>query len=358
MKAQNESNEHSDKLLEIYKNEKISQAELDAKIIESREKDYLSHLPEQNKSLRSQLAAILDHLHPEYAKADLLACDYQKLYRRASAAIYMLAALSLIIGSGQSIFNLNYIVGFGEIISIGAILVIITYGNRIGWHRRWVDYRFLAERLRGGIFMAFVSKGRQSQDDDGFPFQWTGNSWIMDYYKTLWETRPELAPSKDSDLPDLKRFLQTALLEGQIDYHRNKKAVELKKHERLSRIGEVLFWLAFIVSILNLLPHMLDLSIDTNFLHHDLSNQILIFAAIAFPSFAFTSSALRAHFEHKKISDRSNMMEINLTHLENRLNKAQDMRTLHLIIRDIEALMIQENADWYVTIGVHVLEPA
>ncbi len=55
-----------------------------------------------------------------------------------------------------------------EIFSIIFIIFIIKYGNRIGWHRKWLDYRLLAERFRFAVFMAMVGEEvstRFSQND-------------------------------------------------------------------------------------------------------------------------------------------------------------------------------------------------
>lgn len=46
-----------------------------------------------------------------------------------------------------------------------------------------------------------------------------------------------------------------------------------------------------------------------------------------------------------------------LQQMEKRLSEAHDIRELQGISYAIETLMVQENADWHVTIGVHILEP-
>ena len=45
-----------------------------------------------------------------------------------------------------------------ELVVIGAIMLIVWLGLNRRWHERWLNYRALAEMLRHGRFLAFVSE--------------------------------------------------------------------------------------------------------------------------------------------------------------------------------------------------------
>ena len=93
----------------------------------------------------------------------------------------------------------------------------------------------------------------------------------------------------------LNHFLQAAWLEDQRKYHAAKKGEQLEKHEKISRCGEIFFWLTFIAACFHFLPHLLHLAhIQVGFLSHDTYNRIFTFFAIAFPVIASACSAMRA----------------------------------------------------------------
>lgn len=164
-----------DDFLDIYNREKVGE-ELVRKGINNLEKELTVHLQESLKNaskegalpngvgeyLGARLTAVCGYFSPDHAKADILAASYQNIFRNASMAVYILAAAAVLIVSGQYIFFHSYhgIIGL-EIATIAVILFIIHYGNHVGWHRRWLDYRSLAERLRAGIFVSFRPRPRR-----------------------------------------------------------------------------------------------------------------------------------------------------------------------------------------------------
>ena len=45
-----------------------------------------------------------------------------------------------------------------ELVVIVSIVLLVRHGRKGGWHERWIDYRSVAESLRHGRFLAFVSE--------------------------------------------------------------------------------------------------------------------------------------------------------------------------------------------------------
>jgi len=89
-----------------------------------------------------------DAAWPVYARADALADHYANLYRggvfnfAASAGAVLLALAGLVWPMAKLWLVL------GELLLIAGLVVNTMVGTRCQWHRRWLDYRRLAERLR------------------------------------------------------------------------------------------------------------------------------------------------------------------------------------------------------------------
>lgn len=52
------------------------------------------------------------------------------------------------------------------------------------------------------------------------------------------------------------------------------------------------------------------------------------------------------------------MMNVNLAFLQEKLKKTENIKGLHGLALETESLMVQENSDWYMSIGFHCLELA
>lgn len=318
---------------------------------DSNNEKQLGKSDEGRELLKERLGALCNHFLPHYIKADRLADKYQKKFRLASISIYLMAALAVLIVSGQYIFA-HYIpesVIFGEIALMVMILLVIFIGKRFGWHRRWLDYRFIAERLRFGLFVAFLVDNTPESCKECFHGNWLNDSWCITLYKEILSKKPAIKVIPSDSLISLKDFFHKAWLEDQKKYHIDKKTRELKKHEIISRMGEVFYGLTLLAAIFHV----------THFGHHfigEISGQIWTFFAIAFPITGSALSALRAHFDYKKIAKRSNVLAGRLDDLQKRLANVTDMEGLQDLVCRTEALMHEENADWHVSMEIHVPE--
>jgi Protein of unknown function (DUF4231) len=100
-----------------------------------------------------------------FAWADALAEHYSHNYRSARVLAYLLSAMAVFVALGSQLggdpghTSQSKIMFAGvEMVVIVLIIVIIALGRWLRWHERWLDYRALAEALRHGRFLAFVSE--------------------------------------------------------------------------------------------------------------------------------------------------------------------------------------------------------
>lgn len=306
--------------------------------------------PDIASNLESRLSNICDHFLPHFVKADRLAMKYQSYYVKGSKLIYWLAVLAVLAVSGQYIFNLPHIVIVIEILSIVGILSIITIGNKVGWHRRWMDYRLLAERFRFAVFMAMVGEtvSKRFSKSDIHHAQ-KHEHWVFSYFGDVWdkwEAGNSVHPEDVESLRVMKRFIALAWLESQHGYHVRNVGRQWKKHKQLSVTGTVLFVLTLVAVIM----HLFGIG------GHGLS-PYLTFMAILFPATGSALSALRAHFEHNRLARRSEAIAEHLKVMLLKIEKVHDREGLHALVHEAEELMLNDNAEWHVMVGLHHLEP-
>ncbi len=337
----------------VYEREQVNQVTIEA-CIRNRRAELLNSLAtihgDGEPVVKNRLLKICELFLPSYAKADVLAGKYQSYYKTGSTLIYMLAALAILSASAESLFPVvPHQAILIEIASISCIIFIFTYGNLKGWHRRWLDYRYLAERFRFAVFMALmrekVSTGF-SRHDLYHPAHF--DHWVFLCMRETWNTWENLDLPRLSD-PDsykiIKQFIRIAWIEDQKTYHYKNVIKQLTKHKRLSLLSEILFFLTFAAAV-------------AHYFHwggHSLSPS-LTFASISFPALGAAFSGLRAHFEHNKLARRSEQMVKHLAIIETDLDAVTDMDGLLQVAHEAETLMLNENSDWHAIIGYHALE--
>lgn len=118
-------------------------------------------------NLRERIGRVLA---PRHAWADTLAVYYSHLYRSAYVFCYFLSAVAVFIALGvvfihddphapaSGVLGTKALFVGCELIVIGAIILIVWLGRQRRWHQRWINYRALAELIRHGRFLAFISE--------------------------------------------------------------------------------------------------------------------------------------------------------------------------------------------------------
>lgn len=303
--------------------------------------------------LRERLDKVMAHFGPHYGLAGAKAQQSQGKYRQTSIAIFVLATLAVLIVASQSIFHLSHWIIVGEFAAITFILGILFMGNRRGWHMAWLENRLEAEWFRHALFVAFLSGQTIPGIDRHWACRWVKNANGVTRVRSVWTDLPVQGPPPAAGLPILKAFMKKAWLADQISYHSTKSHREIEKHERISKAGEAAFWLTFVAAGLHLIPHSIY---HRWHLPDEPIVRTLTILAIGLPAIGAAFAGLRAHFEYKKIAARSAMMAEHLQSLQVDLDAVATIAELGDIVQETETLMLQENSDWYFTIGLHELE--
>jgi hypothetical protein len=200
----------------------------------------------------NQLSAPIGLLEEAYSWADRLATNLALTYRSGHIFSFVMGGLAVCMGLGAFMFpHLKIQEAFGEMIITLAIILNAHIGGKREWHRRWLDYRQLAERLRPMRSLKLL--GIAAPDPPGTETNPVAQRWIDTYASGIW--RAMGVPSGAIDREAAARIARSVAdheIAPQVSYHeRNAHVIHLLDH-RLERLGTFLFFATLIVSDITL----------------------------------------------------------------------------------------------------------
>jgi hypothetical protein len=135
-----------------------------------------------------------------------------------------------------------------------AIILNAHVGTKHEWHRRWLDYRQLAERLRPMRTLKLL--GIAAPDPPGTETNPTPNRWIEWYAGGIWRAMGCPSGKIDADCAArLGRAIADHEVEPQVSYHeRHAEQIEKLDH-RLEQIGMILFFATLVVSVATIVAY-------------------------------------------------------------------------------------------------------
>jgi hypothetical protein len=191
-------------------------------------------------------------LEDSYSWADRLATHFAQTYRSGHIFNFVLGGFAVCLGLAAFMApHLKFEEAGLELLITLAIILNAVIGSRQEWHRRWLDYRQLAERLRPMRSLKLL--GIAAPDPPGTETNPVPKRWIDWYASGIW--RAMGCPSGVIDqacAAQLGKAIAEHEVEPQVGYHeRNAKQIELLDH-RLEQIGMVLFAATLLVSVATL----------------------------------------------------------------------------------------------------------
>ncbi len=173
-----------------------------------------------------------------YFWSDGLAAHFAQSYRSGHVFNFCAGALAVLLGlSGLVLPEVKLWLAFAELAVIGAFIMNTRVGVARNWHRRWLDYRQLAERLRP---MASLSAVGIAQPDRA-PVTRRATSWVDWYAAGIWRSIGMPAGELTRDVAGLTQAIVTRELLPQVAYHRTSAATVHHLDHALHRAGTVLF---------------------------------------------------------------------------------------------------------------------
>ena len=301
-------------------------------------------LPDEAKS------EVREKLLPFYVRASRLAKRSQKLYRRAGLLIYAFSAaavaavaLSIFPGLAPWAFSL-------ELGLLLTILVIVIYANQRRTHKKWIESRFLAERIRCANFLAAC--GVEASPIRVLPYMGgaeQADEWMVMTFNEIWGRLPTMKGCQGQCCTAFVEFARKRWIKDQIGFHEKKAESSERISRRLEQSGIVVFGLAVVAAAL----HLILLALHVEWLERPLT-----FAAISLPAVGAAIGGIRTHREYSRLAKRSKNMAMNLKALDERFSSINEPEALESLLRETEELMLLETQDWLMLMRFAKLEAA
>ncbi len=287
-------------------------------------------------------------LAPRYARADAMATHIAQLFRSGYVTNFTFAALAVVLSllglALPSAWKPVLIVL--EFVVIATILLVTRAGHRSHWHRRWLDNRHLAERLRCLSVAAQLGELGLRNGVNLRP------GWV-DWYARASARELGLPPVRvDAAYLTCVRNGLTMLLEGQIAYLRGDARRMHRLEHRLHLLGTILFAATAIICLGLLLLKMADTVVASPLLDA-MTHPILTAATIAsaaLPAIGAAIYGIRMQGDFAGIAERSNALAHNLDTLRQVVaDDALRFDTLKRRVVRATELLTQDLASWLQT---------
>lgn len=212
-----------------------------------------------------QLAPPGELLENAYCWADRLATHFAQTYRSGHIFGFLLGGVAVCLGlSAFMAPTFKLALAAIEMVITFAIIANAMIGTRNEWHRRWLDYRQLAERLRPMRSLHLL--GIAAPDPPGTAVNPVPRRWIEWYSAALW--RAIGCPTGKID-EGSAACLAVAIgdreVAPQVEYHQSNADRIDKLDGRLEAASLTLFLITLLVSFATVVGYALNLNFVDNY---------------------------------------------------------------------------------------------
>ena len=299
-----------------------------------------------------QLEPILKYLIPAYVHSDKVASHNQNCHVRVSKLIHIFSAVAVSVVVSQLIFFEHQTkIIFLEIGSMAAVLAALYISRRFSWHEKWINYRFLAERLRTSMFTVMVQDyplSGSSPESQPLPFYNKPKNWI-DFLIAIQVKKVFSNINGTADLDAIKTFIIYGWLKNQKNWHlRNAKIKEDTEH-KLRNTVIALFCITLAMAVFHL----------SGIGHERIPEGEEIFSlskwgtflAVTLPVWGAALHAIGKQLEYDRIAERSKKMACELGRLEALANDSSNLYELREIVQQAVWTVNLENYEWWALIS-------
>jgi len=286
---------------------------------------------------------IREGLLPWYVRASLIAKRSQKRYFRTGLIVYALTPLA-VAAVAVGILEPDWALPafLAEFLFLLIIYGVIRVADRRKVHKKWVETRFLAERIRSAIFL--LSCGVKPAAVSLSPFMkpaLRADDWIVRTFDEIMARVGDAAPEDQDACRDGVAFIRARWIGDQIGFH----AAKAEKSGRLSRMLEKAGRAAFLAAIGASAWHLISLLTGYGGFLPALEKPA-IFLAIVLPALGAAIGGVRTHREYSRLEKRSQSMEAALRELDQKFAAVAGFEELQALLREADQMMLQETQDW------------
>jgi uncharacterized protein DUF4231 len=287
-----------------------------------------------------------DSLDALFSAADGLAIHFQRRVLLAMRGTHILAALTGIAFVCYSDLpsNLPYhFYGIYVFIALfGAGVLFAWLARRRDWHRKYIDYRALAEGLRVQRWWrraGIVGAGSSAFAHDNFlRKQDIELGWIRNVMRAASLDRNDSAPASDAALATVvDEWVGAPARGGQLDYYGRKTAHRSRMHRLTRRVGLACLWISISIGILLALLQRQLGSDNANLLVSVMG--VLAIIAAARESYAYRKG-------DKELSKQYRYMFDIFANARAKLDAADAAEVKRDILRELGEAALAEHSEW------------
>lgn len=187
--------------------------------------------------------------------SDGLAAHFAQSYRSGHVFNFFAGALAVLLGlSGLVIPAVKLWLAFAELAVIGAFILNTRVGVARNWHRRWLDYRQLAERLRAMASLAALGVAQPERQ----PVARRAISWVDWYAAGMWRSIGMPDGELAADVVTLTHTVIAREIMTQVAYHANSSVTVHRLDHRLHRAGTFLFAVSCLSCAAFIVAYLID----------------------------------------------------------------------------------------------------
>jgi hypothetical protein len=310
-------------------------------------RDYFALAPADT----AQRTAIETILLPAYSITDQLAVYYSQVYRSAYVFNFLFAAIAVALAlCGIFTHDIVTKVFFvaAELAVITTILITWLRGQRLQWHRRWLEYRRLAEGLRHIRILALVgSRGPDAglQQNAGASEQ----DWVNWYLGMLRRLIP--LPNRVVDavyVEAVRDAVCSSEIAEQLRYHTANAERFDKLNKRMHRCGQWLFGATGILCLLFLCFAAITIVTDATHANMDFVLELFTFVTALLPTLGAAFGAIHAQGYFNTVSEQSRHTAMRLSLIDRTLaSEPPIFATLAGRIETTSEVMLTDLLEWH-----------
>ena len=294
----------------------------------------------RDNSAGHKVAAPYELLQEAYRWTDVLATHLAQMYRSGHVFSFVLGGFAVCMG--LSAFMLPHLklqwAAFEMVITV-TIILNAHVGTKNEWHRRWLDYRQLAERLRPMRSLKLL--GVAAPDPPGTETNPVPQRWIDWYGGAVWRAMGCPAGSITPASADLIAETVTDFeIAPQVSYHRRNADQIMTLDKRLEKLGTAMFFVTLIVSVITLV----GLSWESQFV--DEYGDWFTLISAGFPALATAVFGIRFQGDFGGDALRSLATADTLEHIDHELRKHTNLTRAADLAEQAARFMLSDLDEW------------
>jgi hypothetical protein len=289
---------------------------------------------------RRECTAVIDRL---FQASDWLAIHFQKRVLLAMRSTYTLAALMGIAFMCYSDLPAQDYMIFVFLLLFGSGAYLTVLAHHRGWHRKYLDYRALAEGLRvqsywrrAGISM---TADHEFAHDNFLQKQNVELGWIRNVMRAagLYPTTGVVAPGLDELDAVIAEWIGEPAASGQIHYYDRKAGERARLHRITETIGRISLWTGIAISVF--------LALFVNSLSQDAKTDLVAIMAVL-SIVAAVREAYAYRKADKELIKQYRFMARIFSSAHDGLKRTTDPTERREILRELGESALAEHAEW------------